>query len=384
MKLEAVGRLAGGVAHDFNNLLTTVVGYASLARLSIEPASPVAPMLAEIQRAAESGAQLTQQLLAFSRKQVVSPKELDWNEGVGEMSEMLGPLLGEPVGLRLELEPGLWPVFADRSQCQQVLVNLAANARDAMPDGGVVTIRTRNAPAGTPVPPGRRWADDLLGGPIGPVERDEVWVSVGDDGVGMDEATLGRIFEPFFTTKPRGQGTGLGLPMAHGAVHQHGGTLNVASALGQGTTVTLRYPRSAGDGALPGPLGPVDLSADGAIILVVEDEPLVREMVARVLEQLGYHVIACRSGEQAIDVCARPDTRVDLVVTDVVMPGMSGPVLAQKLRAARPDLPVLFTSGHGEEVVSKHGIATGGVHFLPKPYAPKDLAQKIREILDAR
>jgi signal transduction histidine kinase len=351
-KMEAVGRLAGGVAHDFNNLLTVINGYAHLLVGRLPAADPNRRVAEKMLQAGERAADLTRRLLSFSRKQMVQPAVLDLNDVVRDAESMLRRLIGEEVRLRCELGDGLARVEADRSQIQLAILNLALNARDAMPAGGELLIRT--AP-----------------------DRDGVVLEVTDDGVGMDEETRRRAFEPFFTTKEPGKGTGLGLSSVYGIVRQAGGEVTLESAPGRGTRARIRLPR-AEERAAPSEAEPERASARGGeTILVVEDEPEVRELAAHALRGFGYRVLEARSGEEALARWPRADG-VDLLLTDVVMGGMRGPELAARMRAARPGLRVLYVSGYAE--AESEGAA--GV-FLAKPFRPEALAARVREALAA-
>jgi len=374
MKMEAVGRLAGGVAHDFNNLLTAIIGNVSLAHMKLSPSDPAADMLMEANKAAGRAATLTQQLLAFSRKQIVEPKVLSPNELIADLHAMLVRLIREDIRIRILPGKGLGSVKVDPSQFQQVLVNLVVNARDAMPNGGKIVIETSNAElddaycAGRPyVKPGRF-----------------VKVAVSDTGHGMSEEVKRHIFEPFFTTKAKGSGTGLGLAMAYGAVKQAGGSIEVYSEDGKGTTFKIYLPRV--EGGAPKPVKddlPQKLQGGTETVLLVEDEDAVRNMCARILEDLGYRVHQASNGKEAIALSDGYGGRIDLLMTDMVMPGMNGGDLATQLILHRPDMMVLYTSGYTEDVIVHHGVLDDEVSFLPKPYSPSVLAKKVRELLDA-
>jgi two-component system, cell cycle sensor histidine kinase and response regulator CckA len=356
-KMEAVGRLAGGVAHDFNNLLTVINGCADLL-LREAPADAQTHELAdEIRRAGEQAAALTKQLLAFGRRQIVAPTVLDLNDVVREVERMLRRLIGEHIELAVELDPAGGRVKADPSLLAQLLMNLAVNARDAMPQGGTLTVRTAQ---------------------IG----DKVVVTVADTGVGMDAATRARIFEPFFTTKPVGEGTGLGLATVHSIVEQAGGAIAVESEPNRGTTFRIELP--ACHDVAPAKATVYVRRADlrsRETILLVEDEDLVRSLARRVLEGRGYQVYAAPCGAEALELFDQLPGRPDLVVTDVVMPGMGGRELAERLRDRQPDLPVLFMSGYTTDDVLRQGIQAEAVHFLQKPFTPDSLARKVRDVL---
>jgi two-component system, cell cycle sensor histidine kinase and response regulator CckA len=358
-KMEAIGRLAGGVAHDFNNLLTVINGFSEML-LGDPGLSPNGrELVAEIARAGDQAAALTRQLLAFSRKQVLAPKVLDLNALVREMERMLARLIGADVQLASSLDPDLGRVRADPGQLEQVLLNLAVNARDAMPRGGRLAIETRNG-----------------GGPAGNV----VVLEVADTGTGMDAETRARIFEPFFTTKEPGKGTGLGLAVVHGIVTQSGGQIEVESAPGRGTRFRIELPRVAGDPSTS-TVGPVDLPAGTETLLLVEDEPAVRALDRRVLSNCGYTVLEAKDGRDALRVAAEHAGRIDVLVSDVVMPHLGGRQLAERLMAARPGIKVLFVSGYTDDAVVRHGVGAEFA-FLPKPFSPARLARKVREVLD--
>ena len=372
-RIEGIGRLAGGVAHDFNNLLTVVNGTVEIALAREAGNAETAKDLLTIRSAANRGAKLTRQLLAFSRQQVLQPTVLDLNANVTEMHDLLSRVIGERVAMRLELHAGLAHIRADAGQLGQVLMNLVVNARDAMPDGGVIGIRTDNATidaAGArplhEMPPGRY-----------------VLLSVTDTGTGMDAATAERIFEPFFTTKPAGKGTGLGLPTAYGIVKQSGGFIWVDSALGKGTSVHLAFPAVEAE-VVERPSGPSARveDDDGApateTVLLVEDEDAIRHVATRVLTMRGYTVIAAASGEEALTMAE--GRHIDLLLTDMVMPGMSGPHLAQRLRSLQPGLRVLFASGYSRDAVEQQ-FSIDDAGFIAKPYGLKALIAAVRERL---
>jgi PAS domain S-box-containing protein len=369
-KMEAVGRLAGGVAHDFNNLLTVIGGYAEILLAQDGEREE----LQEIARASQQASALTRQLLAFSRRQVLHPRVLDVNAIVAGMEVMLQRIIGDDVSVAVRLADGLAAVEADRAQIERVILNLAANARDAMPDGGALTIETSN------VEVGEAQAVAHADGGTGP----HVLLAVSDTGVGMDEDVRSHLFEPFFTTKPPGQGTGLGLATVFGVVKQSGGGIYVYSEPGRGTTFKIYLPACAP--------GRVEADPDGAdiraqrgseTILVVEDDAGVRELVRLMLEANGYDVLAVEDAAEATRVCAAGPARVDLLLTDVVMPGVSGRALAERLGEIAPSMRVLFMSGYSDEAVHRHGQITATAAFLEKPFTERALARKVREVLDA-
>lgn len=371
-KMEAVGRLAGGIAHDFNNLLTAISGNVALSLMDISPEDPLAESLEEVARAADRAAELTRQLLAFSRKQLIAPRVISVHTLLIGLEQLLRRLLGEDIDLHLLPATSDTQVRADPSQIEQVIVNLAVNARDAMPTGGLLRIESTKVFLGDEACRGR--------GAITPGAFVEV--AVADSGVGMDAATRARIFEPFFTTKPTGRGTGLGLATSLGIVEQHGGYISVESEVGKGTTFRVYLPCvSELPDSVPAAARRSVPPSGSETILVVEDEVLVQSIAIRVLQRQGYRVLHASTGAQALIVAAQHEGPLHLLVTDVVMPGMNGRELATKLRAVRPDLRVLYTSGYSDDIIGHHGVLGAGVEFLPKPYAPLVLAEKVRDVL---
>ncbi|HEX5003779.1 MAG TPA: PAS domain S-box protein [Gemmatimonadales bacterium] len=368
-RLEAVGQLAGGIAHDFNNVLTAILSTSELILLELGPSDPHREDLEEIKRSANRAAALTRQLLAYSRRQVLQPKVTDLNGVVANVDRMLRRLLGEQVTLAQSLEPALGRVRADRGQVEQILVNLAVNACDAMPDGGRLTIATANV--------------DGIPGDAGPVvEGPYVTLSVSDTGVGMDEATRSRVFEPFFTTKSRGQGTGLGLATVYGIVRQSGGVIRVTSEPGAGSTFRIYLPRvddevEADTAELPLPKQ-VAVRGGAGTILLVEDEEAVRRLGKRILEQEGYAVLAAEHAADALAIASAHRGPIHLLVTDVVMPGRSGVELARDLQQLRPGIPVLFTSGYPETTRGRWQPTDGWGAFLQKPFTPSELVEAVR------
>ena len=370
-KLESVGRLAGGVAHDFNNLLTVINGYASLLLRDANQDSITRVGLEEIRKAGDKAAMLTQQLLAFSRKQVVQPEVLDLNAVVGDMHRMLRRLIGEHIELTTVLEPGKVQVKADPGQVNQIVMNLVVNARDAMPDGGRLIIETAHVDV-----------------PKTYIERDRtvapgpyVMLAVSDTGAGMDEETRSHIFEPFFTTKEPGRGTGLGMSTVYGVVEQCGGWIWVYSELDRGTTIKVYLPRLNGDTAVrPAPERSV-MAAGLETVLVVEDQDEVRRLTVAVLEDCGYRVLSAASGQMALEVSEQHKQPIHLLITDAVMPGMSGRQLADRLRHTRPFTKVLFMSGYTDNVAAYRYEVDAGHAFLQKPFDPDTLAAKVRETL---
>jgi two-component system cell cycle sensor histidine kinase/response regulator CckA len=372
-KMEAVGQLAGGIAHDFNNLLTAILGSTQLLLHAMPPEDGRREDVEEIKNAGIRAAELTRQLLAFSRRQVLAPKVLDLNATVSNMDKMLRRLIGEHIELRAALAPDLGPVSADPSQLEQVLLNLAVNARDAMPRGGRLTIETGNvflteeySERHHRVPPGHY-----------------VRLIVSDTGVGMDEATQKHLFEPFFTTKEVGKGTGLGLATVYGIVKQSGGYIWVYSEPGHGTTVKVYLPRVAGETEpLPAAAQSPELRRGTETVLLVEDALPVRALARKSLQSFGYTVLDAGDGPAALELSARHAGGIDILVTDVVMPGMSGRELAERLAPTRPGMRVLYTSGYTDDAMVHQGVLHSGVAFLQKPFVPETLARKVRDVLD--
>jgi PAS domain S-box-containing protein len=375
-KMEAVGQLAGGVAHDFNNLLTAISGYADLSLFRLREADPISRNIKEIRNAAERASSLTRQLLAFSRQQVLQPKILDLNAVVSEMGKMMQRILGEHIQLTIRLGQPLGHVKADPGQIEQVLMNLLVNARDAMPRGGTITIDTQNysidtlyASQNVDVRPGHY-----------------VVLSVSDNGSGMTEEVRQRIFEPFFTTKEVGKGTGLGLSTVYGIVKQSGGFIWVYSELGKGTIFKIYLPQV--DDLVSSEkkeAGIDDETLQGTeTVLLVEDEPMVRALTRDILEMCGYHVLEAGDGGEAVSLCEGYEGEIELLLTDVVMPGMSGKELAKALTPLRPRMKVIYMSGYTDDAVSPHEVLDGGAAFLQKPFTPAALLRRLRETLDPK
>jgi two-component system cell cycle sensor histidine kinase/response regulator CckA len=372
-KLEAVGRLAGGVAHDFNNLLGVIMGYADLMMKRIAADDPLKRNLQEIQKAAERASTLTKQLLAFSRRQVLQPRVLDLHHTIGEVETMLKRVIGEDVDLVTVLREGVGQVKADPGQVQQVLVNLAVNARDAMPDGGTLTIETANADLT------EEYARRHLGVTPGPY----VLMAVSDTGTGMTSEVQAHIFEPFFSTKGPEKGTGLGLATVYGIIKQSGGNIWVYSEPGKGATFKVYLPRVS-DGDTSGELVDPEAAPVGAYetVLLVEDDDKVREVVALALRQAGYTVLEARGGASALAVGATRVAPVELLITDLVMPGMSGRELVERWRGKHPETRALFMSGYTDVSAHQHSGLPAGASFIQKPFAPSALARKVREVLE--
>ena len=366
-KMEAIGRLAGGVAHDFNNILTVMMGYSELLLFTMPANDPGRAAIASINEAGKRAAALTRQLLTFSRKAIVAPKVLDLNDLVRSTETLLRPTIGEDIKLTIDIDPDVRPIKADRVHIEQVLMNLAINARDAMPQGGSMVISTHNH-VRIPNVSSRTLTD-------------YVELALSDNGCGMSEAVISKIFDPFFTTKEIGRGTGLGLAVVHGVVTGAGGFIHVDSQVGRGTTFHLCFPAAPiGSQAAQSPQQP-EYARGEETILLVEDDRAVRAVTLATLSQLGYVVVDASSGDQALAEFRKDPHRFDLLLSDVVMPGMSGRALAEDIRGIRADLPVLFMSGHTDDAVVQHGIRSNADAFIQKPFHPQSLGQKIRELL---
>ena len=373
-KLESLGTLAGGVAHDFNNLLSVILGYTQIVTQEIPPGSPLEDDMAQISLAADRASGLVRQLLAFSRKQVLQPRVMDLNQTVSGMSTMLRRLIGEDIDLQTRLEPRLARVKADPGQIEQVLMNLVVNARDAMPTGGILVIETAN------VELDKRYENRPGAIPGGPA----VLLAVCDSGVGMDAATRERIFEPFFTTKPAGMGTGLGLSTAYGIVRQSGGTVTVHSEPGLGSKIRCYFPPMIEVAEQEASRDDDDAAPAGhETVLVAEDDPQLRSLVCRCLSASGYSVLEACDGVAALKMASSHLGFIDLLVTDMVMPNLSGKELAERLLLERPALRVLYMSGYSDEAIARHGALTPGAVFLQKPVAPNALVRAVRCALDA-
>ncbi len=375
-KRESVGRLAGGVAHDFNNQLSVILGNTELAQLRLGDDSVVSSELNEVRGAAMRSAALTRQLLAFARKQVIDPKVTDLNHAIADLLKMIGRLISEDVRLEWKPAGGLWMVNADATQIDQIMANLAVNAGDAMREsGGTLEISTAN------VTVSKAFASRIPDATAG----DYVRVRVRDTGCGMTPETLAHVFEPFFTTKPTGRGTGLGMSMVHGIVHQHEGFIDIQSFVGSGTTVDLFFPRTVETvPSLQEIVDPATPAGRGEVVLVVEDEPSVRGLVVSTLGRLGYVVHEASDGAAALAFDAGHGGKIDLVISDVIMPGISGKDLVTRLRTRDPHRKYLFMSGYEDTVLAERGVLPEGVHFIQKPFAISDLATKVRKLLDER
>jgi CheY-like chemotaxis protein len=370
--MDAIGRLAGGVAHDFNNILTAVLGYAELLLSDPSMSATHRADISEIQKAAKSAATLTSQLLAFGRLEIVHPTVLDLNLLVQELGAMLGRLIGEDIEIGYGLAPDLDPVKADRGQIEQVLVNIIVNARDAMPNGGKITVETMNLDLD------EGYANRNLSVVPGP----HVVIAISDTGCGMSADVQEHLFEPFFTTKATGKGSGLGLATVYGIVQQNGGALSVYSEVGHGSTFKIYLPRAERESrAAAEPPIQASASTGSATILVVEDDGSIRELACRVLAGHGYAVLAASNGEDAKGLCEQHPGPIHLLLSDIVMPGMSGPAVAQLLKTIRPEMKVLYMSGYTDDAIVRHGVLVHDTPFLQKPFAPSRLAEKVVEVL---
>jgi len=374
-KMEAIGQLAAGVAHDFNNLLTVINGYSELLLDDVGDRADLREPLEEIWKAGERAASLTRQLLAFSRQQVLAPKILDVNEVIYDTEKMLRRLIGEDVELTTVLQHPLGSIKADRGQLEQVLLNLAVNARDAMPHGGQLTIETRDLVL----------TDDFAASRPGMAPRRHLALAVTDSGVGMSEEVKRHLFEPFFTTKDPGKGTGLGLAVVHGFVKQSGGCVEVRSEPGAGTGFTIYLPLVDARGGSGASVAEASLghTRGTETILLVEDDDAVRALTKRVLQRCGYTVLEASRGTDGVRLAAAQRTPIHLLITDVVMPGIPGPMVAEQIRNLHPETKVLYVSGHTNDHVVRTGVLHDAVHFVQKPFAPEAIAHKVREILSS-
>ena len=374
-KMQAVGQLAGGVAHDFNNLLTVIIGNCEFLLMRHQAGDPSFKEINEVHQNALRAAALVSQLLAFSRKQTMQPKVLALNEVIGELAHSLRRLVGEAVNLTVEREPDLWAVHADEAQVQNAVINLVVNARDAMPSGGSVTIKTANQTVGTA---------SALGTAIMP-PGEYVCIEVADTGTGMSKEIQSKIFDPFFTTKPVGQGTGLGLATVYGIVKQSGGFITVDSEVGKGTSFKIYLPRRKVEASEAvhveiAPAATRDVTGQDTVLLV-EDEEAVRSFAARALRLRGYIVLEASGGEEALEIVRHEGDKINLVITDVVMPNMDGPTMVKHIKELKPELRVIFMSGYAEEAFRRSDQTSENIHFLPKPFGLKQLAAKVKEVL---
>lgn len=377
LRLEAISRLAGGIAHDLNNMLVAILGFSDLLAESLGSNDPRLEDVKQISQAATRSADLTRQLLAFARRELIQPRRLDLNSTIRYAGGMLRPVLGENVSLNLQLASTATPIHADPGRVEQILMNLVLNSRDAMPQGGRVTVQT-DLVVITPNSP--EWRAPSEAPPPGRYVR----LTVTDTGHGMDEITLQHIWEPFFTTKPAGKGTGLGLSVVYGSVKQSGGFVRVDSEVGSGTAVQVFWPEFSQEVETVAEASPPSVAQRGKErVLVVEDEPVVRALVVRSLRGLGYACLEASSAEEALRLLAQEENRVELVITDVVMPGISGGDLGSRIAERYPELRVLYTSGFADDEMVRRGLLEATRPFLQKPFTPLDLGRKVREVLDA-
>jgi len=370
-KMESIGKLAGGIAHDFNNLLTAIIGNAELALRVTPETERIHSKLNIIKQAAQSAAELVGQLLAFSRKQIIDPKVINLNISIESMHKMLERIIGENLKLCFNLQKNINNIKVDLTQMQQIIINLMVNARDAMPDGGVVTVETSNVVLD----------DSFSGRHDYSVRGDHVMLAISDSGTGMSNETMEHLFEPFFTTKELGKGTGLGLSTVYGAVKQNSGTINVYSEPGKGTSFKIYFPVVSEDVSEIYTYENDELSAGTESILLVEDNPFVIQFSENILQSLGYEVTSAQSGEEALEILENNKKHFDLLITDVVLPGINGRALAEKVIKIAPDIKVLFNSGYTENTIVAHGVLDRGLNFISKPFSAFDLANKIREVL---
>jgi PAS domain S-box-containing protein len=370
-KMESIGRLAGGVAHDFNNMLTVILGYAALAKSKSAPPDTHLEYLEEIEKAGNRSREIVWQLLGLSRRQIITPKPANLNCLLADMEKTVARLIGEDIELRFSPAPNLWTVLLDASQIHQILLNLVVNARDAMPKGGTITIRTANV----------ELSEEQCRMLVGCKPGQYVVMAVSDDGFGMSAETTAHVFEPFFTTKEPGKGTGLGLATVYGIVQQNGGFVAVQSELGKGSTFRIYLPRTAGEGEPAEKAARPPAPARAGTILLVEDDELVRRVTTAALKSIGYTPLVASGPQEALRLCAQPGTEIQLMLTDVVMPGMTGAELRDQARAIQPQLETLFMSGYTSNVIAEHGVLKKGVHFIQKPFSIEELRKKVVETL---
>ncbi len=370
-KMESVGRLAGGVAHDFNNMLSVILGYAELIKAKLPEGGPLLKDVLAIEKAANHSRDITRQLLAFSRKQIIAPRVINLNDLIASSRNTLSRLIGEDIDLRFCPGKNLWRINFDPAQVEQILINLAVNARDAMPDGGKLTIETENC---------RLDAAYCLKH-LGFKPGQYVFLGVSDDGMGMDKEIQSHLFEPFFTTKEVGKGTGLGLATVYGMVKQNGGFIICYSEPGRGTTFKIYIPRVNEEDETTEEPTETPVAYGAGRILLVEDDEMVREITKDILEEIGYTVLTVDTPQEAVALCENRETPVDLLLTDVVMPEMSGKELGNRISAIRPGIKVLFMSGYTSDVIAHRGVLEKGVHFIQKPFRVNDLARKIHELI---
>jgi signal transduction histidine kinase len=370
-KMEAVGRLAGGVAHDFNNMLSVILGYTELVLARLKPVDPIYGNLKAVQEAANRSADLTRQLLAFSRRQIIAPRVLDLNDQMKGMERLLTRIIGEDIEVDFQLSDVLWPVYMDPAQIDQIVANLAVNSRDAMPGGGKLTVETANVVFDT----------NYCQKHLGFVSGSFAMLAVSDTGCGMDKKTLEHVFEPFFTTKT--EGTGLGLATVYGIVKQNNGFVNVYSEPGQGTTVKVYISRYTGQEQVTS-AGPEEVKAAGGseTLLLVEDETQVRQLMKTILEELGYTVLEASGPGEAIVLCERHPGEINLLLTDVVIPDLTCKELEARIKARKPGIRTLFMSGYTANAIAHRGVLDKGIQFLQKPFSMEVLAKKVREVLE--
>jgi two-component system, cell cycle sensor histidine kinase and response regulator CckA len=369
-KMESIGQLAGGVAHDFNNMLSVILGYAQLCQMEVPQDSALWQFIQEITKAGERSRDMVRQLLAFSRKEIIAPRAINLNAHCIATEKTLGRLIGEEVTLRFLPSVNLWTVKIDPSQADQILMNLAVNARDAMPGGGLLTVETANVSID----------EDFCHYHLDARPGDYACLTVRDTGTGMDDEVVKRIFEPFFTTKEVGKGTGLGLATVYGIVTQNNGFIDVSSAVGAGTAFRIYLPRLP-ETPLTEPLGQAEPPTGSGNVLVVEDDGMLLSMATQMLEKMGYRVIRAQTPQRALAICQDAALSIDLVLSDVVMPGMNGKELSQEIALVRPGLKVLFMSGYSSDIVAKRGVMDLGMHFIQKPFDMEGLNQKIKQTL---
>ena len=371
-KMETVGRLAGGVAHDFNNMLSVILGYAALIKTRLPAGDPLVHYVEEILSAGTRSRDITGQLLAFSRKQIIAPRAVDLNGVIANTQNMIGRLIGEDIDLRFAPGKDTGTITFDPLQMEQLLINLAVNARDAMAEGGKLTLETSNV----------RLDEAYCRDHAGFVPGEYVLLQMSDTGVGMDKETLAHIFEPFFTTKEVGKGTGLGLATVYGIIKQNHGFINVYSEVGFGTTFKIYIPRALAAGAVAEQAEQAPIAFGSGTILLVEDDAMVRTMTTQMLEALGYSVLVAEGPQDALSLCERRETSVDLLMTDVIMPEMNGKELKRRIEAVRPGIRTLLMSGYTSDVIAHHGVLDEGIHFIQKPFNIEDLARKVRDAIN--
>lgn len=372
-KMEAIGRLAGGIAHDFNNMLSVILGCTEAIMLDIPPESHIYKDLEQVQSAASRSADLTRQLLAFSRQQTIKPVVLDLNTQMKGMQELLRRLIGEDIDIHFALTPCLWPIQMDPSQVDQILANLAVNARDAMPDGGKLTIETQNI----------HLSEDYCQEREGFLPGDYVMLAVSDNGCGMSGETSEKIFEPFFSTKDEGKGTGLGLATIYGIIKQNNGFIHVYSEIDQGTTFRIYLPRYISK-EMPVEVAPKDTTVahGNETVLLVEDNTMLRTLAKRMLERMGYFVLEAARPDEALDICEKYPESIHLLLTDVVMPLMNGKELRERINSLRPEIKTLFMSGYTADAIATRGVLDEGMYFVGKPFCMNELGIKVRQVLE--